>query len=324
MTGMRRALGFLLNRAERLTEGRHLTGAAIFRIVAGANTLLVFLLNYPDRGYLFGPDGIVEFSDFTQNIRGFSLYSWSESVLWFELVFHAGILAAMLWMLGVWPLLLTPVTYVLWYSLYERNTLIWDGGDNIMAIMFVYAMFMRLDAGPSLTDGIWARAPEVARRLRNLFHNLAVLCAALQLSIVYAVSGLSKVQGETWQNGTALYYVLQSAEFSLPGVSDILFYNGALLAFVCYVTVFFLIGFPALVFLNRRTRVLAVIMGITFHLGIGVLMGLVSFALFMIAAELLLISDAEYRWIGTRAKALASWTVQLFTRTPVVARNAGH
>jgi hypothetical protein len=65
-----------------------------------------------------------------------------------------------------------------------------------------------------------------------------------------------------------------------------------------YATVAFQVSFPFLVFLNRYTRNFAIACGLLFHLGIGLVMGLITFALFLIAADLALVGDAEYRAIG--------------------------
>jgi hypothetical protein len=44
-----------------------------------------------------------------------------------------------------------------------------------------------------------------------------------------------------------------------------------------------------------------VAIGISFHLAIGSVMGLVTFALFLIAADLALVDDDEYRALGALA-----------------------
>ena len=124
-----------------------------------------------------------------------------------------------------------------------------------------------------------------------------MLAFALQICLVYGIAGLTKVQGETWRNGTALYYALRAGEFTWPGHSELIFHNGFLLTFLAYATVAFQVSFPFLLFMNARTRTLAVLAGLTFHLGIALFMGLVTFATFLIAVDLSLIGDEEYRWL---------------------------
>ncbi|MEO8181940.1 MAG: HTTM domain-containing protein [Deltaproteobacteria bacterium] len=120
----------------------------------------------------------------------------------------------------------------------------------------------------------------------------------------YGVSALAKVQGETWQNGTAVYYALWPEQFRFPGVTELLFRNAAVLALVSHVTVFFQVSFPFLFTLNRRTRHVAVAMAVTFHLGIAAVMGLFTFAGFMIAADVALINDETYLTVARWARGL--------------------
>ena len=64
------------------------------------------------------------------------------------------------------------------------------------------------------------------------------------------------------------------------------------------VTILFQISFPFFFLLNRRSRIAILVVAMGFHLGIALLMGLLSFAVFFIAAELALITDHEYRTLG--------------------------
>lgn len=180
----------------------------------------------------------------------------------------------------------------------------------MMQIVFIYACFIQLSHRFSIHEPPASRHPTLAA-VRAVLHNMGVLAVVAQLCVVYSVSGLTKVQGETWRNGTALYYALKSAEFSFPPLSDWIYRSDAVLTLICYMTVLFLVGFPFLVLLNPLTRRLAIFMGISFHLGIGVVMGLSSFATYMIAAELILVSDSEYTVLVAWFK---RWRERLFAR----------
>jgi antimicrobial peptide system SdpB family protein len=230
---------------------------------------------------------------------GFSLYRLAVTPWMFELLFHLGIVVAVLFVLGWRTRLMTVLNYVFWTSMLRRFPFLWDGGDNVLQLVLIYAMFGDLGACWSFdaarrtrhaTDPEWAR-------LRAIGHSATMLAIAIQISLVYGVAGLTKVQGETWRNGTALYYALRSGEFTLPGYSEIIFHNGVLLTLLAYATVAMQVSFPFMLFLNRRSRTLVVLAGLSFHLGIAVFMGLVTFALFLIAVDLSLIGDDDYRFV---------------------------
>jgi hypothetical protein len=128
-----------------------------------------------------------------------------------------------------------------------------------------------------------------------------VAAIAAQVCVLYLTSGLYKVQGQKWQDGTALYYILRVPEFTWPGWSEHLYTSAFAITVLTYITVLFQLSFPFLL-LNRYTRLMAVAGAFFFHIGIALFMGLTSFSATMISVELLLLSDRDYarlrRWAG--------------------------
>jgi hypothetical protein len=276
-------------------------GTSLFRIVAGLTILYQYLIAYYHRHFLFSPDGIMPYDWFEQQLRqsgSFSLYALDTSPLGFESVFHLGIVITALWVLGWHTRVMTLLTWVFLWSLHERNPTLWDGGDNLVQIMLIYTFFADLGATWSL-DAISMRRRrplgDAAQQALALLHHAAVLAVAIQLCLVYGTAGLYKVQGELWQNGTALYYILRAGEFAWTGYGTMIIQQSVLITVLTYATVAFQVSFPFLFFLHRTTRRLALVSGIGFHLGIGLVMGLTTFAAFLISIELVLIPDADYR-----------------------------
>jgi hypothetical protein len=299
---------------DQALQPRSLIAASVFRLAAGAVVLFQYLINYEQRHYLFGPSGVFPWEVFHASVAGFSLYALSPSPLLFEILFHLGVAIAILWTAGWRTRWLTPLNYVFWWSLHARNPVLWDGGDNLMQLLFVYACFADVSACFSLDAARRARRalPRSPRPLSALLHNAALFAFAIQVSLVYGIAGLTKVQGETWRNGTALYYALHAGQFDVTGWSNVLFQNAALLTLLAYWTVFFQISFPFLLCINRGTRLFAIATAMMFHLGIAFFMGLVTFAGFMMAADLALLSDDEYRLIARAAQRLSSATRRAF------------
>jgi hypothetical protein len=276
---------------------RFTIGASVFRIVAGLGIIYQYVINYEQRAYLFGPDAIMPFTEFARSADGASIYRWASTPWAFELIYHLGLAIAVAFVLGWRTRLMTALNYVFWLSLHRRFSVLWDGGDNVMQIVLVYALFADLGAHASLDAARRRRQPIDPdwARLLAIAHNAAMLAFALQISLVYGVAGLTKVQGETWRDGTALYYALRAGEFTLPGWSELIYHRAWLLTLLAYATVGFQVSFPFLLFMGRRTRALAVVCGLGFHVGIAFFMGLVTFATFLIAVDLTLLDDDEYR-----------------------------
>ncbi|WP_437944930.1 HTTM domain-containing protein [Sorangium sp. So ce296] len=305
---------------ELASRERCLIGASLFRIVAGLTILHLYLANYYQRHYLYGPEGVWPFARSLEESRSagaFSIYVLSRSPLYFEVVFHLGVLFAALWVVGFRTRLMSLLTYVGLWSLHQRNPVLLDGGDNVVRLALLYGIFAELGAHFSLdADRLRAqreRGGEI-ERLKAMVHNAAILACAVQVCLVYGVAGLYKVQGELWQNGTALYYITRVGEFTWPGHSEGLYHSVALVTALTYATVAFQLGFPFLFALNRHTRRLALAGAFLFHAGIAVMMGLGTFAAFMISVELALVSDAEYRAIGALSRRLLSFEVPSLRR----------
>lgn len=290
-----------------------MTGASVLRIVAGFALVYQYLVLYSQRHYLYGPDATFPFEVFVEDVSNagsFSLYAVSRSALYFEVLYHLSCVCVVLWWLGVRTSYLTPIVWVLVWSLHERNPYLLDGGHNLIQIVLLYACLVDVSSRWSV-DAWLARRRGAARDpvgVSAIVHNAGVLACAIQLSLVYGVAGLYKVQGETWQNGTALYYSLRGGEFVWPGMSELVYEQGWLLTLLAYATVAFQLSFPFLLFLGRRTRLLIVVVGIGFHLGIMAFMSLFTFAAFMLAVDLMFVTDEEYE--GARAR-LARLTTML-------------
>jgi Vitamin K-dependent gamma-carboxylase len=317
--------------ADHGSTKRFLIGASVLRIVAGFTILVQYLVNYAQRRYLYGPEGVYPwevFADRAKSTLNFSIYAWSQSPLYFEVCFHLGVIVATLWALGWRTRWTTPLNFVFWWSLQHRFSGLWDGGDNLMRIVLIYAMFadvgayFSLDArrrtaapggntGPSSAGAAEAGAPQASVML----HNAAMLAIALQLCLLYGIAGLSKVQGETWREGTALYYAMRGGQYVWPGFSDAIYQNAYLIVFLSYSTVAFQVSFPFLMFMSKYTRRFAICISLLFHLGIMLFMGLITFSCFMISVDLALVSDDEYT-------ALMGWLHRTGERLRLLGRGA--
>ena len=293
-----------------LVTEQALVGASLLRFVVGLNILFIYLINYTQRQYLWGPEGIWPFQEFLEYLRtgrSFSLYQFSDSSLFFELVFHLGILATILFTIGYRTRLASIANWLFLWSLHERNPWILDGGDNIIRIALLFLLFANLGAYFSCDSArYWQRIKEhpdsLPRRFSAILHNFAVLAVITQVCIMYFITGLHKAMGEMWQEGVAAYYVLRVQDYYWPGVSDLIIQNYWLTVFITYMTVVFELAFPFLLF-NTITRRLALLSGLAFHSGIAIFMALPVFQLFVISLYAVFISDREYR-------ALAEWFQQ--------------
>ena len=118
-----------------------------------------------------------------------------------------------------------------------------------------------------------------------------------------------KATGEPWSSGIALYNISQVDSFSLPALRD-LFKNPYVTTLASYSAMFLLIWFPIAMF--SRLKLLWLAMGISFHLGIGAFMGLVTFSSVMISLELFFITDEEHARFRERLQSLGPRLLAVF------------
>jgi hypothetical protein len=123
-----------------------------------------------------------------------------------------------------------------------------------------------------------------------------------QLAVIYGFAGLAKLHAD-WQSGTVLHMWLRTRADGLlgpllasPEVAQVMAIGG---------TVFDLLVVPAL--LVRRTRAIAWLAVVTFHVTTGVLFPIGMFPWIMIALSTVFFApDWPRRWLGVRASAAAT------------------
>lgn len=299
---LQQALREFLARVDGLASRRlHRRGARSYRWVVGLVLLYQILITYGQRHAIYGPDGVYPFDLFASAFghTHFSLLALVPSAVGFEFVYHGCLVVIVLWTLGVRTWLTTPLTWLAIHTLHERCYGLWDGGDNVTSILLLYATFMDLSPErPEEQQHPWAT-------YRNIVHNFALFACIAQVCLVYSVAGLAKIPGQYWQNGTAFYYVLNSAEFGMTQWAKFIWDYPLLLAVLTWSPVVMQLAFPwVYIFGNALSRRIVVLVAMSFHVGIFALMGLESFAVLMIAAELLLLSDEDYRWFGAALQEL--------------------
>nr|WP_234371685.1 MULTISPECIES: HTTM domain-containing protein [unclassified Streptomyces] len=163
-----------------------------------------------------------------------------------------------------------------------------------------------------LTHGLWwavqRYAPGEPRivldTLAKLAHNGALLVIMVEVCLIYATAGWYKIQGNRWQDGTAVYYPMHLDYFSpWPGLSELLGSNGVMIMLITYGTVMVQVAFPFTVFNRRLKNVLLVVM-ICEHLSIAVLLGLPFFSLAMITADAVFLPTNFLTWLSARVSSL--------------------
>ena len=289
-------------------------GIAVMRIASGAFLLGWLLVNLPIASRIWGPG-----SAYWQPYREILGYNGVFGALQhagpvpFWLWYVATIALALAFTLGWRTRIVTPLLFIFYTTLNGQNTPISDGGNYFIRIMLIYLILMDVSRRWSLDARRRARQESRETQTGSVLHNIGLCLVIAQICTVYLEAGLYKVQGTLWQNGTAVYYPLQSVAYGIfPPLADLLTYFALPVFIATYVTVLAQIAFPFMLF-HRITRRIVLLALLGMHLSIAVVMGLPFFSGIMASADAVLVSGAT--WV-----AIVGWLRLVITENPLARR----
>jgi hypothetical protein len=270
----------------------HLIGTSLARILVGLGGVHYYVSNYAYRAFLLGPHSYLgHMPSF-----GPSLYDLARTAASFEVLYHAGlVVAAVFVVFGGRGLAIAHA--VLFWSAYARNPQLFDGGDTFGRIAAIFLAAAVTNA--YLAPGARRRRERIpaAGSWGVIAHNGAVVLLVTQILVVYVVAGLTKLAGPAWAHGVALFQISQLADYrfvSITGVTS----NPVVVGSLTYGILAVELSFPVLVW--TRFRVWSVAMVAAMHTGIAVVMGLVGFAIHMCGGLAVCLRDDDYEQLARR------------------------
>ncbi|GGX15411.1 HTTM domain-containing protein [Streptomyces chryseus] len=288
--------------------------AAAIRIGLGGLYLIHLLRESVRADRLWGPGSPFTADLFAQTLeaRGWDgPFSWwysllvTDSALVFWAWYGLAVVLSALLMLGWRTRAVSVLFWFLVVAFYIRGSMA-NSGWALLSLLFAnYLVFVasgrhwsldarrrarraqREKAAAGSRFVFWGEeTEELRRRLVTVLHNGGMAMIALQVMVIYGSAAMYKIQGESWRNGTALYYSMMYDDFStFPELSAWIASHGTFAALMAYVTVFSQMLFPALVF-NRRLKYCILVVMLTTHIGIGLLMALPMFSAITIVGDL--------------------------------------
>lgn len=221
-----------------------------------------------------------------ESILDFSLFC----LFGFDLGHRIAILVFLLVILGYFPAITAiPFAYSAW-SL-QASIAIPEGGDQLasnlaLILLPISLLDWRLNQWSPPETNLLRRTSW--KRFFSSMRGVAVMVLSGQISIVYFFAAVEKFAVEEWKDGTALYYWSTDPNFGATGI------RGQLLELLSTNSLFVVLltwGTLALEMLlafawmsTREIKIALLAAGITFHIGIGIFMGLISFSLIMCGA----------------------------------------
>jgi hypothetical protein len=134
---------------------------------------------------------------------------------------------------------------------------------------------------------------------------VAIRLLQIHVCIIYLIAGLSKLQGQTWWNGTAIWLTLGNYEFApmhftmyvwfLRFLGKYQWIYDGFMTFGGLFTLAFEIGYAFLIW-RPRLRWVFLASAILLHGFIGLFMGLTTFSLIMLVMNMAFLTKEEALW----------------------------
>ena len=250
------------------------------------------------------------YKDSSEASFAWSHFDWMPESLWMPM--HIiGLLIVVLFIVGWQTKTVAWLTAALVISYANRATGALFGLDQILAFLTLYLAISR--CGGAFSVDRWKESPLVVgtRPPTKLSpsNTIATRLIQIHLCVVYLFAGLGKCQGDTWWNGEAIWGALASYEYQTVDMT-FMADQMPLVAVITLLTLAWEVSYAALIW-PKLTRPIMLVLAIPMHLGIGICMGMMTFGLVMLVANVAFISPT---WLQRATVGTSRTTTSLSDR----------
>ncbi|HMP06039.1 MAG TPA: HTTM domain-containing protein, partial [Lacipirellulaceae bacterium] len=285
---------------------------SLIRLLAGGMLLYTHLVWSLDLASFVGPRGYIPV-DFLQQVHTppataevpdpspmwsvWSVFFWIEStwLLWTVHIFALVVFFCLF--AGLFSRVAAVLGFLLAVSYAHRVTPgAFFGLDKAHCMLALYLTLGPCGARYSL-DRLWKlRRGKVADPPPSTAANVAIRLLQLHLCIVYLFSGLAKLGGASWRGGSAVWWAAASYEYQSLDLTWLAGFP-LLVALLTHLTVAWEVFYCCLIW-NRFARPIMLWIAVAVHGGIALCLGMITFGLAMIFANLAFLQPATVRaWI---------------------------
>jgi Vitamin K-dependent gamma-carboxylase len=266
---------------------------ALFRVLFGTVVIATLFLLRGDWLAWYGPDAWVRLSTIREMEPGPRLNLFTvvpQSNLWVQALFWVFLVAALCLTIGLLSRVNSVVVFLCLASIQQRNLLILHGGDTFLRVAGFFLMFA--PAGAALSADrlirIWRGKEGVEIRPRRPWAQRMI---QFELALLYFAGFCSKIQGGSWVQGTALYYVYHLDElqrFPVPSW----FFRPTILKLGTWLAIALEFSMGVLIWIKElRYPLLAI--GLLFHLSLEYSLNIPMFQWDVLSAYVLFIDAAD-------------------------------
>jgi hypothetical protein len=173
------------------------------------------------------------------------------------------------------------------------------GLDQINTLLAFYLMLAPCGARYSLDSWLKNRQSEKPQSVKpTISANIATRLIQVHLCVIYLFAGLSKLQGEAWWNGTAIWGGIANYEYQSLNMTWLADWPLTINA-LTHCAVLWEVSFCVLIW-NRLTRPIVLAGAVALHAGIALCLGMITFGTIMIVANMSFVKPELVRALLTR------------------------
>lgn len=278
---------------------------SLIRIFAGAMLLYTHFVWSFDLSAFFGQHGFLppEVMSKLIDTRLSWSYFWyidSPGLLW--TVHILALVAFAMLTVGLFTRVASILAFLAAVSYANRVTPgAYFGLDKINCMLALYLVLGPSGARYSI-DAWWRRRrdqrPAVAA---SSWVTVAIRLIQLHMCVIYFFSGLDKYLGDTWRDGSAVWWSVANLEYQSLNLTWLAGWPW-LVSLLTYATLFWELTYAVLVW-PRTTRPWVLAIAVATHLGIAIGLGMITFGLVMLIGNLAFVPSAWIRRVFRRRRA---------------------
>lgn len=275
---------------------------ALIRILGGAMLFYTHLVWGKDLLAFLGPHAWVN-QETARLMNGEINQGWAWSYLYYVespallwTLHLAALVVFALLTVGLWTRVTSILACVITISYCHRLVGTQFGLDQVNALLATYLAIGPCGAVYSLDRWLATRKAGVAPPVpASVSANIAVRLIQVHMCVIYLFGGISKMRGETWWDGTAVWRALANYEYQSMDMLWLVQYP-FIIALASHLTVFWETFYCVLIW-PRATRPFFLAMAVAIHGGIALFLGMVTFGLAMIIANIAFVPPKVVQWM---------------------------
>ncbi|MEX2174067.1 MAG: HTTM domain-containing protein [Pirellulaceae bacterium] len=226
-------------------------------------------------------------------IYAWSYLAWTDSPALLWTLHLAGLIVLAMLVAGAFTRITSVLAFIIAISYCHRLTGSLFGLDQINVFIAMYLMLGASGSVWSVDRWLARRRGDTSEPAPAVSSNLAIRLLQVHLCVIYLFGGIGKMRGELWWDGSAVWFALANLEYQSLNLTWLVHHAWAI-ALLTHATVFWETFYCFLVW-PKLTRPVCLAMAVAVHAGIGLCLGMLTFGLVMIIANLAFVSPEMIR-----------------------------